>query len=76
MIEKFFNVRDENIFLKNLFKQITTTLVNLSLIIGFVSLSNLPRDLLVSNSKLKKTLEISSMPHSIQEGLRNFGRTI
>lgn len=56
MIEKFFNVRDENIFLKNLFKQITTTLVNLSLIIGFVSLSNLPGDLLVSNSKLKKNI--------------------
>lgn len=54
MIEKFFNVREENIFLKNLFKQITTTLVNLSLNIGFVSLSNLPGDLLVSNSKLRK----------------------
>jgi len=64
------------IFFLNLFKLITTTLVNLSLIIGFVSLSNLPGDLLVSNSKLKKTLEISSMPHNIQEGLRNFGRTI
>ena len=53
------------IFFLNLFKLITTKLVNLSLIIGFVSLSNLPGDLLVSNSKLKKTLEISSMPHNI-----------
>ena len=53
-----------------------TMLVNLSLIIGFDSLSKLLGDMVVSNSKLKETLEISSMPHSTQEGLRNFGRTI